>query len=455
MARPLTQTQINLDGLQTLNAYNDLDNVTVSLRDNPPLDWSHNLRFGTVPIWGNASLDNDQIITVGAEWLAAVTAANVSQQVAVKGLRLALSLRSIMHSDQKIIFQQERPAVAGADPAHPISANTDIPLTNTFSTDLFSIRTPPAREVRDQGLDGVEGQVANIAADFRIENPANEDVQDSVNKRVVSYCFLAAYLMRLLVKDANNIVASLPSMKNRFESFYGPSRTVAGFVITSREAQTYKDVLISMGAISVTYVHALAYTHNDRFDELDERERGLLGYLALIHFAYSGIHSINLMADLQKETHAPLGLLLTLFHNDVTAPALRKMRQIYQDYERTEAAPNRSITHRYCTHFGQDYFAQLRTRNCGHLVYTIIHALKVFKVHNDISDPERIAAIQSLGVPMRNTLRLAGTIIGNTLRSRMLGGEGASAAYNLALMEQNREADDDDSEEDEEWDQEI
>ncbi|DAF42351.1 TPA_asm: N [Trachyspermum ammi virus 1] len=452
MANNANITATVIPNFTAFQEYAPLENVLPSLKDNPPIDWDHNTRFGRVPIWSDAPYDRAQILANGPTWLTAIAEVNISLRTAVIGMRLALSLRSILNIDQSIIYQQPRPDEEDTNLIRPRLAITRLPEMNTFSTDLISRRTPNARQAPGAvgELQGAEAAVAVAAAGFTVAPPENQG-NDTENKRLAAYCYLAAYLMKLLIKDPSNVVSGVANMKTRYESFYGTSQTVSQFTLNITQAQTYKDALSNLGMISSTYVHALAYTHNDMLNQLDERERGLLGYLGFLHFSYSGLHSVNLMMDLQKETNASLSVLLSLFHSDVTAAALRKMRHLLSDVERTSTHPDRPITHRYCTHFGQEYYGQLRSRNCPHLVYTLVAAMKVFKVTEEYADPERIAAVQSLSANMKNTLRIAGTIVGNTLKSRMLAGTNASAAYTLAIAEQGAQPQPE-QDDDQEWD---
>ncbi|DBA36850.1 TPA_asm: N [Carrot gammacytorhabdovirus 1] len=453
MAVVRTNTTMDLTNFAASADYAAVQNIVPSLRDQPSQNWDHDTMFGTVRIYSGASLDRAQAEQIGRTWLEDLNNTTISTRTAYKGLRLAMSLRPLNErGDEVIVFQQDRRNANDPD-NNNLGIRENFPNLNDISGEALIIRQPRA-PLTDPNIALQEGEAGNAAVgdvdrEFITVRNANAP-EDNEVRRVTAYSFLAAYLMKLIVRDPGTVVTGLQTMKNRFENFYGVSTTIANFELTLQQAQTYKDALTSSGMIGSTYTHAIAYTHNEMMNRLDDKEKGMLSYLAFIQFSYTGLHALNLMTQLQQKTNVPLNVLMTMFKSDVTSAALTCMTHVFSQLERTPTNLNRPLTHRYCTHWGQHYFVPLRTKQCPYLAYTLAHALGSVERQEGTADASRIVGAQHMSLEMKRTLARAGQIIGNTLKSRMFGGTGASAAYALAIQETRVPEEDEDDEEDDE-----
>ncbi|DBA36870.1 TPA_asm: N [Cuscuta gammacytorhabdovirus 2] len=410
---------IDLSTLATLDDFNDVENVVPSLTGTPEAFWN-DADFNRIPGWSNTQLDTPQIIGTGESWLANITANQISIRTVIRGLRLAMSIRSMDTTRQgSLLRMRDREQLEGAIQYEPL------PAIEGFSETPFTLR---AQQVQP-------GQnVTPPTPGTPAPNPPQQGEETDASKQA-AYTFLAGYLMRLLVKDPENVVSGLNNMKLRFESFYGPSRIISGFTISRMQATAYRDACVSQTKIMTTYTMALAYTQNT--GGLDERETGVLSYIGFLPFSYTGMHAYTLLMELKRETGTPPGKLLTLFYADVNRAALSTIRNILLTFERTVENPNRNVYFRYAACWGSHYFASLRSRNCPYLVYTVAAASKTLSATTDLSDPEKIAAVQKLSDQMKRTLKIAGEIIGNSLKQNMLAGARSSMAYSMAMAASN------------------
>ncbi|DBA36860.1 TPA_asm: N [Coptis gammacytorhabdovirus 1] len=418
----MARNTIDIGAMQSVAAFATLSNVIPSTQGTPEADWNLNA-FGSIPIWNDVYIDAEQKLAIGQTWLENITSNRITTRTAIRGLRLAMSLSSMNPANNNsLFFQQDRGEVA----ENNISARVPIPNTDNFSDTPFTLRAQQVMPGPVQEMNGVQ------AVPLAPQAPVNA-VEDSDTQKRTSYCFLAAFMMRLLVKGPDNVVTGLANMKLRYESFYGPSRTVSTFTVSLMQATAYRDALQSQSLIASTYTHSLAHTNQEMGNVLDQRESGVLSYLGFLPFSYTGMHAYSLMMELKSSTKIALDKLLSLFYSDITAPALLKVATILRDYERTTEYPERNITFRYCTLWAPQYFASVRSRNCIHLLYTVAFAWKTISSGNVNADPSRIAAVGTLSDSMKGTLKRAGEIIGESLKRNMLGGNMVSPAFAMAM----------------------
>ncbi|DBA36845.1 TPA_asm: N [Argyranthemum gammacytorhabdovirus 1] len=437
---------IDVSRVQVRAIYNVAAGHTPSLSGTPAADWQ-DANIHTIQMWHNVQLTNAEITRMGPTFLTHLTTGSISSRTAATGLRLAMSLKTMEPgSDNLLLTLPPRPEEAGENELAIVS----MPALANFSEVAFELRRPQL--ILEQGNPLAAGIEIGQEEEPQAQEGNGQDLPaDTDFMSMRAYTYIAAYLMRLLVKDAPNAVRGINNMKAKFQSFYGPSRTIRGFTLTLPQAQAYKDALIGQSKISSTYTLSLAYTQNEASANHTEREVGLLSYLGYLQFSYTGLHAYTLMVELSNLSHAPLPRLLTLFQADVNQRALVKIAEIVNRYERTVENPTRSTYFRYCALWGAHYFEPIRSKNCPHLTYTVAHAWKMLSATNPNADPDKIAATAGLSEPMKRTLRYAGQIIGESLKNTMLGGPDVSNAYTIAL--QNPEGqDEDDQSDDEDWD---
>ncbi|DAF42328.1 TPA_asm: N [Gymnadenia densiflora virus 1] len=404
----------------------------VGLQTEPPKDWD-DIYFGMIPIWGDLPLPDDQILTVGGEFIQELTLGNITIKTAIKGLRLSLSLKSMNPSNTRnLIIPPIRPAQATAT----MLANDPLPELDSFSNQSFYILAQQA-----------VGEQQQTALMLPGSNPApNQDntqvvlpEADSNKALMTSYAFLATYLMKLLVKNPSNVFLGITNMKEKYNSFYGPSRLINLFSCTLVQLIAYRGALLSQSQIGTSYTVAVAQTHQIQYLTLNQQEQGVLSYLCFLPFAYTGMHAYTMMISLRSFSNMPLGKLLTLFYSDMTVLALRKIADIVKNHERTVSNPNRSVLFRYCAPWAPNYFFDVRSKNCPHLIFTIATVWNKLKDPTEASDPLKIASIDQVSASMRKSLEKAGAIIANTLKKNMLAGIGASPAFIMALEEEEAE----------------
>ncbi|DBA36911.1 TPA_asm: N [Lupinus gammacytorhabdovirus 1] len=408
---------IDVANLQPLPEYDAVADLTPTLSGNPEAVWNDD-NFDRIPGWANVALDDAQLTVTGGEWLAEITGNNISSRTIIKGLRLAMSLKSMVPGRlEPLLRLKDRAGIVDAVPY------TALPDVNTFSNVPYTLRH---QQVQGNAVEAPQNVVLALLPPIQ---PVREESNES---RLRAYPYLAAYLMRLLVKDPDNIINGLNNMKGRYESFYGPSVLVSQFAINRAQATAYRDACAGQANVISTYTMALAYVQNTR--NLDDRETGILSYLGYLPFSYTGMHAYTLLMELRRDTGVPLNKLLTMFYADVNRTALHMISVILNTYERTTVHPDRSVYFRYSACWGAHYFSSVKSRNCPYLVYTIAAASKVISATDNFADPERIVAVQRLSDVMKRTLKVAGEIIGNSLKQNMLVSANSSRAYAMAVV---------------------
>ncbi|XP_009622839.1 uncharacterized protein [Nicotiana tomentosiformis] len=401
---------IDLNTMNVPAAYTAAANLIPLTQGLPEENWSDDKK-GAIPIWHVIPLDDNNTVTVGAEFLQQISNNTISVKTAINCFKLAMSLKSPDTGvADPLLSQADRPAAATANPT--VLAREEMPASDTFPNTPYTLQAP---QVVPGPAPAVILPVANAAAAAHVAvvPQAGEDTQE---EKRYAYCFIAAYLMKLLVKSADNVVTGLTAMRTRYEGFYGPARTVATFSLSQAQAIALKKGLASREKIMVTYTMALAHTQSQAAGTLGTREMWILSYLGFLPFSYNGLHAYTLLIDLKNFSKVPLGKLMSLFHVNITAPALSKIAYIVQNLERTTDNPNRDVYFRYCSSWGPQYFQSLRSRHCTHLLYTVAWAWKTIAPGHPNADPENIAAISSLSRTMKTTLKQAGIIIGESLK---------------------------------------
>lgn len=242
--RLLTEMRLSPNVLRETDKFPNLEGIKPSTRARAPADWDYDTRFGKVPIWSNAHYDNNQILNNGASWLQEIQNNTISIRTVIKGLRLALSLQSMSRAGERLLIQHPRPSQQDENNL----AMALIPNLEEFSDRNFALRNPQVIAAPEEG---------DYVADAVVPDPLIQNVYPNANQnqnqRRFAYCFLASYLMKMLVKSADNAVHGVTNMKRRFYNFYGPSTIVSQFALTPMQAQTYKDALISQPRILTTY----------------------------------------------------------------------------------------------------------------------------------------------------------------------------------------------------------
>ncbi|DBA36884.1 TPA_asm: N [Fraxinus gammacytorhabdovirus 1] len=418
---------IDIRAINPIPAYAQIANALPTPQGEPDADWTNN-DVNRVNFWHGTTLNDAQVLTTGQEWIAEIEAGTISARTAAKGLKLAMSLKSMEAGANNFLLSQ---APRGEALNEGVPALVNMPGIEMFGSTPFTMR---AQQV-------VVGPIQPLLPVAAVAAPANVNVQepeipqgeDTEAEKRHAYTFLAAYMMKLLIKSADNILLGVPNMRNRFESFYGPARAVTGFRLNMEKASAYKEALLSQGNILTTYTMALAYTQSAASANHSVREKGVLSYLGYLPFSYSGLHAYTLMIELKNFTNIGLDRLLSLFQADINSPALLKITHIIRHLERTVAEPERATYFRYCAHWSPRYFSILRSRKCAYLLYTVACAWKILSAGHENADPERIVAVNTLSDSMKRTLKIAGEIIGESLKQNMLGGAGSSIAYTLAM----------------------
>lgn len=418
---------IDIRGLVPNPAYASVAAAQPAPHGDPEADW-RDADINLISVWHGTSLDDAAILTVGQEWLNEITTGNICGRTAARGLKLSMSLKSMEAGRvAHLLTQVGRGEAAEGD----VPALVNMPGIEQFGSTPFTLRAQQVIAGPAQAMLPVAAAAAPPAQN--VQEPAVPEGQDTETEKRYAYTFLAAYLMKIMIKSVENVIQGIPNMRARFESFYGPARAVTGFRLSMERAAAYKEALLSQGNILTTYTLALAHTQHAASANHSVKERGVLSYLGYLPFSYSGLHAYTLMIELKNFTNIGLDRLLSLFQADINSPALLKIAQIVRELERTVEHRDRSTYFRYCANWSSKYFACLRSRKCTYLLYTVACAWRVLAAGHENADPERIVAIGTLAESMKRTLKIAGEIIGESLKQNMLGGAGSSAAYTLAM----------------------
>jgi hypothetical protein len=209
-------------------------------------------------------------------------------------------------------------------------------------------------------------------------------------------CFVAAYSLRLLVKNPQNALRSWENMKQRYSGFYIGERPVDMNV--SLSAWTNLKTRLTAGyseTIQTTWIKLVAQAEN-KLTPVDPDTR-LLTYLATFVFSYTGMHAYKLFLDLLKaDSKLSEEFLLNAMRRPETAKALSTIAEIRRDHE-----SRGSNYFKYARLIGPQFFMPLQTKQCTDFVYLEVCLLKKFPTFNENQDPGSIVGLDRIATQQR------------------------------------------------------
>ena len=213
-------------------------------------------------------------------------------------------------------------------------------------------------------------------------------------------CFVAAYSLRLLVKNPQNAERSWENMKRRYSGFYIGERPV--YMNVSLSAWTNLKTWLTAGACKetkqTTWIKLVAQAEN-KLTPVDPNTR-LLTYLATLVFSYTGMHAYKLFLDLLKaDSKLSEEFLLNAMRRPETDKALSTIAEIRRDHE-----SRGSNYFKYARLIGPQFFMPLQTKQCPDFVYLEVCLLKKFPTFTENQDPGSIAGLDILCTKLRMSL---------------------------------------------------
>ncbi|ARS22490.1 putative N protein [Maize associated rhabdovirus] len=231
-------------------------------------------------------------------------------------------------------------------------------------------------------------------------------------------CFLSAFLLKLLCKNPENIITGWDAMRGRYSTFFSESAP-SEVKRPSREWLTeLKNLFSSDPMISRTWVR----TFSEAEDHLPagEQQVGMLRYLALMPFSYTGLHGYKLFLDVSRASNLSNKWLLTEMTSPMTSKALKLIAHILINFE-SRIGEKKKSAFKYARMMSTSYFQDLQTKNCAGLVYLEVKILKKFEAFGTNSNPENIIGIEKVPAEHKAMLSKAADFIVSAAPQRNLG----------------------------------
>jgi hypothetical protein len=162
-------------------------------------------------------------------------------------------------------------------------------------------------------------------------------------------------------------------------------------------------------------------------------EFGMLRYLGILIFSYSGMHAYSLLCHLEKDTNLDkdYGYLLNAMDCEKTAKACVQVYEIVDKYGNVDS--KETEFYKYARLFGPQYFMSLQTKACPQFVYLVVSVLKRFTAHSVDQDPSNIVGLDSLSSMTKEFLKAMASTIASEIESREANIDNVHAkhAYNV------------------------
>ncbi|QNO38990.1 nucleocapsid protein [paper mulberry mosaic associated virus] len=218
--------------------------------------------------------------------------------------------------------------------------------------------------------------------------------------------YMCAYLMRLCVKDPKNIIRSWGKMKENFINFYSSTEISDWPTPTEAHLVQLRNLLSSDTTIMKTWVKAIAEAEH----RIAPSDAGLLRYLAILPFSYTGMHAYKLLLTVKKICNFNMQWIMEEMASPETIPALDEIYMILKTYERKDKT--RKFYYKYARIVGPEYFQKIQTKNCPALVFLLISIINnKVESRQAHQNPENIVGAQGLTESLRERLRGAAKAI--------------------------------------------
>jgi len=218
-----------------------------------------------------------------------------------------------------------------------------------------------------------------------------KDVLENPEDLITFMCFTAAYSMRLLTKQSANMEKSWPHMVTKFIGSYRTLNPVNA-KITLAAWSSLKTYLCATRKYQITWISLIAKTEDAVVSNSDEH--GLVRYIGILVFSYSGMHAYSLFCNLVKITHTKYDFLLNQMDCPKTSDTCTQIFKVLTRYGLKSSTEKPYF--KYARLFGAQYFMSLQTKASPLFIYLVVCILKDFTSHSSEQDPSNIVGLDTI-----------------------------------------------------------
>ncbi|DBA36718.1 TPA_asm: N [Morus betacytorhabdovirus 1] len=210
--------------------------------------------------------------------------------------------------------------------------------------------------------------------------------------------FVAAYLIKILVKTPENVMLGEEHMRNRYMGFY-PEGVPVELKLNVEGLKTLQLRLKSDPAVLQSWIAWTAEYESEQ--DATTNNAGIIRYLANMQFSYNGMHAYGLFREVLLATRWTPGEAIVKMWMTPTADALRMIHKIIMEHESTLSADgkaNKKSTYfKYARIIDPQHFLSLQPTQCLSLLYLCCKILNHYTTRTELSDPMRMIALQKMG----------------------------------------------------------
>nr|WPW57297.1 putative N protein [Styphnolobium-associated cytorhabdovirus] len=266
-----------------------------------------------------------------------------------------------------------------------------------------------AKEVRDAAIDAaraIHRRTHETAYTMELENEAKEleqAVAQSSNTSSGSsasayfWPYFAAYLMKCMIKTAENVQLGARRMREHFLGFYPGG--ISEDVSLNQEAITNLALkLRSDSRILATWVGCAA--DFEKAEEATTQDAGMVRYLINLQFGFNGMAGYALFREVLNATRWKAGHAIMKLWMEPTPSVLDTINTILVKHESTivnNVVTSKDTYFKYARAVNPQYFLSLQPSQCLSLIYLCAKILNHYSAYNEISNPLRLTALSKLG----------------------------------------------------------
>nr|WEG19320.1 nucleocapsid protein [Cytorhabdovirus sp.] len=277
--------------------------------------------------------------------------------------------------------------------------------------------------VYDRSADDIAKEVENLINSGEGGSGGGTARDGDFNSATVPYgTFLAAYLMKLIVKNPENVMLGMTHMKERFLGFY-PEKTSVEVNLSSKGIESLKNKIVIDQKLVNTWIFSTAkYEFTASAKELSA---GVIRFLANLQFGYHAMPAYDIFRELLiKTTNDPADWIVDLWLN-ITKDALIEIANILKDYESIEkdgVTIKRDPYFKYARIVDPQYFLSLQPNQCACLIWIIVGLLNHYCAYSALGNPNKMMVLSKIGEKQKQFLNCVIEVIVEK-RARQSGGE--------------------------------
>ncbi|KAF8025846.1 hypothetical protein BT93_F2625 [Corymbia citriodora subsp. variegata] len=225
--------------------------------------------------------------------------------------------------------------------------------------------------------------------------------------------FMIASLFRLITKEPEAYLRSLPRIKITYQAFYGGSSSAVSFFNPSVEALS----MISQGFRTFRHVVAgIIYRVSNAEKTLLPGSKGyqVLQFLMFPHLQYTGMRAYPMIQQIMaKCTLLTRAETLDWLTTEDTKDAIRMVSHIATTYDVPSGKNQRDCLWKYARHLNEGYFLDLQSKRNKELLANLaaLHKQLGLDSSNTSASTDNIAILRNCSVLKENAKRFADTFI--------------------------------------------